>query len=73
MEVHIGDKKVVITIVPKIFYFDLLKDADKIFKYEIYFITKHNDFLTEHTIKNKISWWLCKYKHGNNTHEHRKQ
>ena len=55
MEVHIGDKKVVITIVPKIFYFDLLKDADKNLKYEIYFITKHNDFLTEHTIKNKIS------------------
>ena len=55
MEVHIGDKKVVITIVPKIFYFDLLKDADKNFKYDIYFIPKHNDFLAEHTIKNEIS------------------
>ena len=54
MEVYIGDKKVVITIVPKIFYFDLLKDADKNFKYEIYFITKHNDFLAEHTIKTRL-------------------
>ena len=28
--------------------------------------------LAEHTTKNKISWLMSKYKHGNNIHEHGK-
>ena len=61
------------TTEPKTFYFDLSKDVDKNFKHEIDFKIKHNEFLTEHTIKNEISRLLYKYKHGNNIYEHRKQ
>ena len=41
--VHIGDNKIMITIGPKTFYFDLPKDVDKNLKYEIDF-TFYIDF-----------------------------
>ena len=72
MEVRIGEAKIVIKIGPKTFYFDLLKDADNNLIHEIGFIIKQNEFLAEHTIKNKISLLLFKYKpkHRSDIHEH---
>ena len=46
MGVHIGANKIVITIGPKTFYFDLPKYVHKISKYETDFIIKHNEFFS---------------------------
>ena len=51
MGVHIGCKKCVIATESKCFHFDLPKDAGINLKHEIYFITKHNEILAEHTKK----------------------
>ena len=48
MRVHIGDNKLVVKTGQKIFHFDLPKDVDKSLIYEIDFIIKYNDLLTEH-------------------------
>ena len=48
MGVHIGDNKLVVKTGQKIFYFDLPKDVDKNLIYEIDFIIKHDELLTEH-------------------------
>ena len=68
MEVHIGENKPIIAIGPRTFHVDLPKTLTK-----IDFIIKHNELSAAHTIKNKISPLLSKYKHGNNIHEHGKQ
>ena len=39
-------------------------------KHEFDFIIRHNEFLAEHVIKNEVGQLLCKYKHGNDIHEH---
>ena len=49
------------------------EDESKNLENEINFIIKQNEVLIEQTIKNKISQFLSKYKHGNNIHEHGKQ
>ena len=54
MEAHIGDNKIVITIKPKTFYFDLSKDVDNNLKDEMDPIIKHNDFLAEHAVKTRL-------------------
>ena len=51
----------------------LSEDESKNLENEINFIIKQNEVLIEQTIKNKISQFLFKYKHGNNIHEHGKQ
>ena len=48
----------------------LSEDESKNLENEINFIIKQNEVLAEQTIKNKISQFLSKYKHGNNIHEH---
>ena len=73
MGTHIVDNKLLISTGPKNICFDLLKDADNNFNHEIYSIIKHNELLDEHTIKNKFSQLLSKYKHRNDIHEHGKQ
>ena len=73
MGIYNGANKIVITLVSKTFSFDLLNDADKNLEHEINFIMKHNKFLSEHTIKNKISRLLFKFKHGNDINEHEKE
>ena len=45
---HIGDNKLVVKTGQKTFHFDLPKDVDKSLIYEIDFIIKYNDLLTEH-------------------------
>ena len=40
---------------------------------EIEFIIKSSESLAENKIKNDTKQLLLKYKHGNNSHEHRKQ
>ena len=72
MRVIIKDIKLVITE-PKTIHFNLPKDANSNFKHEIEFIIKYTEFLAEQTIKNRNSWLLSKYKHGNNINEHGKQ
>ena len=52
------------------FYFDLPKNVDRNLKHEI---IKSNASLAENKKKNEIEQLLYKYKHGNNTHENRKQ
>ena len=42
-------------------------------KHEIDFIIRHNEFLADNIIKNKISPLLFKYKYGNDIHEPGKQ
>ena len=42
-------------------------------KHEIDSITKHNELLAEHEIKNEIRRLLLKYKQRHDIHEHRKQ
>ena len=54
------------------FYFWLGKRFDQNLKHEIEFIIS-NGSLAENKIKNEIKPLLLKYKHGNNTHENRKQ
>ena len=74
MGVHIDDNKFIITDT-KTFYFDfdLPKDVDKDLKREIGHITKQNGYIAKQRIKNETNQLLFKYKHGNNTHEHRNQ
>ena len=55
------------------FNFNLPKDVAENLKGEIEFIIKSNESLAKITIKNVIEQLLLKCKHGNNTHEHRKQ
>ena len=55
------------------FQFCLAKNADKILKYETEFIISHKESLPRKKIKYKIGQILCKYKHENDIHEHRKQ
>ena len=55
MRVHIKDSKFVIITELKTFYFDLPQDVDNNVKHEIDSVIKHNEFLAEHTIANKIS------------------
>ena len=64
MGVHIEDNKFVIITENKTFHFDLPRGVDNNLKHEIDSIIKHNKFLAEHTIKNKIGWLLFKYKYG---------
>ena len=45
------ENKLVITTEPKIFYFDLPKDAGINLKHRICSILKHNESLAEHKIK----------------------
>ena len=71
--VNIKDNKLAIIAVPKIILFDLLKDVCNNLNYETDSFIKHNQLLSEHTIKNEISQLLFKYKHGNNSDEHGKQ
>ena len=54
------------------FYFNLPKDVDKNLKLDIEFIIKSTESLLENKMKNQIEQ-LYKYKHGNDTHENRKQ
>ena len=73
MGVHIEDNKLVIITEPKTIHFNLSKNFDNSFKYEISFIINHKKHLAEHAIKNKISQLLSKYKPANDIHKHRKQ
>ena len=55
------------------FNFEWPKYVSENLKHEIEFILKTNESLAENKIKNEIEQLLLKYKHGNNSHEHRKQ
>lgn len=68
----IKDKKLVIKTEPKTIYFDSPKHLDNNLKHEL-ILTQNNQFLAQHTKKNKISQLLSKYKHGNDIHKHGKQ
>ena len=53
---HIRENKTVIKIGdPKLFILVYLKMLTKLLKHEIDLIIKQNEFLAEHTIKNKIN------------------
>ena len=69
------EDNIVVIREPKTFYFyiDLPKDVDENLKNEIEFIIKSNEPLPENKIKNETEQLLSKCKHGNNTHERRKQ
>ena len=73
VSVIVQENKFVVITQPKVFHFDLLGKADNNLKHEIDFITKHNEFLVEHAIKNEGSWLLSKYKHWNDIDKYRKQ
>ena len=73
MGMYIDDNKPGIIKEPKTIRFDLPEDVGSNLKHEIDSIIKHNGFLAEHTVKNKISQFLFQYKDGNNIHELRKQ
>ena len=73
MGVYIDNNKFVIRTGPKTIYFDLSKKVDNSLKHEIRFTLNRNEFLAKHKIKDKISWLLPKYKHGNHIQEHEKQ
>ena len=73
MGIHISDNKLVIITEPKTIHFNLPKVISNKLKYEIDFIIRDNELLTEHKMKNKISRLLFKYKHVNDIHEHGKQ
>ena len=68
MGVYIDENKLEIITVPKTIYFSLSKYANSSLKHEIDYITKNNDCLVQHTIKDKISQLL-----SNNVHEYTKQ
>ena len=68
MEIYTDSNEFVIITEPKTIHFDLSKAVDNNLKYETVFIIKHNELLAEHTIKNKISQLLTKYKYGNDIH-----
>ena len=59
MAVHIEDNKLVIITEPNTIHFDLHENVQKNLKYQIDSITKHNEFLAEHAIKNEISEQTC--------------
>ena len=59
-----------ITIRPKTIHFYLRKDIDKKLKHKIEFTIKCKKYLAEYKIKSEIGQLLCKYKHGNEIHEH---
>ena len=65
--------KLVITAEPKTFCFDLPKDDDNNLEHGNDSIVKHNEHLTEHTIKTVVRPLLSKYGHWNNIHEYKKQ
>ena len=46
---------------------------DNNFYHQINSNTKNSKLLAEHTIRNKIRQLLSKYKHENNTNEHRRE
>ena len=59
MGVYIDDNKLVITEIKTFhFDFDLSKSVGKNLKLKIEFITKKNEFLVKHKIKNKIDQLL---------------
>ena len=62
MGVVIGDNKLVIITESKTICFDLSKYVGKNLKDEIDFTIKHNEILTQHKIKNKISPLLFRWK-----------
>ena len=51
---YIGDNKLLTTIEPKTFHFDLPKNVHNNLKYETDCIIKHKNFLANHTIKIEI-------------------
>ena len=53
-EVIIKNNELVIITEPKPFFFYLSKKVDNNLKHDIDFITKHNEFLAEDTMKNEI-------------------
>ena len=55
------------------FDFDQPKIVDESLKRKIEFTIKHNEYLAENKIKNKIELLLSKCKHENNTYENGKQ
>ena len=55
------------------FYFDCPKSVDENLKHKIEFTMKSNESLSENKIKSETEQLFSKYKHGNNSHEHRKQ
>ena len=67
------DSQLVIITEPKAIRSDLPKNTSNGLKNEMDSTIKHNEFLSEHTMKNKISRFSLKYKHGNDIHKHRKQ
>ena len=52
---HIEDSKLVIITESNTIHFDLHKNVHKNLYHEIDSIIKHNEFLADHTIKNKSS------------------
>ena len=60
-------------LIQKIQYFNYPKNVDEDLKYEIELIIKSNDSLAENKMKNETEQLLLKYKHGSDSHEHRKQ
>ena len=54
-------------------HFGLNKYNNKNLKHEIDFIIKQNWILAEQRLKNQTDELMCKYKHGNNSHENEKQ
>ena len=72
MGIHIWDNKLIIITEPKTIHFNLPKVISNNLKYEIDFIIRDNELLTEHKIKNKISRLLFKHKHVSDIHEHGK-
>ena len=73
MGLYIRDNKIFITTIAKPFHFHLPKDGDNDLMHKIEYIINHQEYLAEHKIKNKIMQLLSKYKHAQDTHEHRKQ
>ena len=57
---------------PKRIRFNVTPKVDCSLNYEVDNITKHNRFLTEDKIKNKVEVLLFKYKDENDINEHRK-
>ena len=67
------DSRLVIITEQKAILSDLPKNTSNGLKNEMDSTIKHNEFLSEHTMKNKISRFSLEYKHGNDIHKHRKQ
>ena len=54
-------------------YFDLPKKLDNSLKDEIDYIKEHNEFLSEQTMKNKITQLFSIYEHGDEIYKYGKQ